>query len=190
MLAASVALWLGLLITLPARSSPWLAAASGLPVLALASWREARRRGVPWRTLVTQTSDWHGLGLVLLYGVATLVSDAHGITTDGTTYFAQLRSLVFDHDLDITREYQILGQPLRPNYVVPIGPTVIWAPLYLIVALVDTNCNPDFVDYVIPGNDDASKSISIITNYMVQAIREGMEERKQVKGEAAAGAEA
>ena len=138
MLAASVALWLGLLITLPARSSPWLAAASGLPVLALASWREARRRGVPWRTLVTQSADWHGLGLVLLYGVATLVSDAHGITTDGATYFAQLRSLVFDHDLDITREYQLLGQPLRPNYVVPIGPTVIWAPLYLIVALVDT----------------------------------------------------
>lgn len=56
--------------------------------------------------------------------------------------------------------------------------------------IVDTNSDPNLVDYAIPGNDDASKSISIITNYMVQAIREGMEERKQVKGEAAAGAEA
>lgn len=138
MLAASVALWLGLLVTLPARSSPWLTAASGLPVLALASWREARRRGVSFAALLRDTGDWHVLGLVLLYGVAALVADAHGITTDGTTYFAQLRSLVFDHDLDITREYQFLGQPLRPNYVVPIGPTLVWAPLYLVVALVDT----------------------------------------------------
>ncbi len=50
--------------------------------------------------------------------------------------------------------------------------------------IVDTNSDPNLVDYAIPGNDDASKSISIITNYMVQAIKEGMEERKQVKGEA------
>lgn len=137
MLAASVALWLGLLLALPARSSPWLVVASGLPVMALASWRAARRRHAPWLAYVRRTADLHGLALVLLYGLGTLVADAHGITTDGVTYFAQLRSLVFDRDLDVAREFGVLGQPPRPNHVVPIGPTLLWAPLYLLVTLGD-----------------------------------------------------
>ncbi len=49
--------------------------------------------------------------------------------------------------------------------------------------IVDTNSNPNDVDFPIPGNDDASKSIAIITNYMVEAIRQGLEERKQAKPE-------
>lgn len=49
--------------------------------------------------------------------------------------------------------------------------------------IVDTNSNPNDVDFAIPGNDDASKSIAIITNYMVDAIRQGLEERKQAKPE-------
>lgn len=49
--------------------------------------------------------------------------------------------------------------------------------------IVDTNSDPNQVDYPIPANDDASKSIIVITNYMVQAIRQGLEERKQAKGE-------
>ena len=46
-------------------------------------------------------------------------------------------------------------------------------------ALVDTNSDPNQVDFPIPANDDASKSVAIITNYMVEAIRQGLEERKQ-----------
>lgn len=46
-------------------------------------------------------------------------------------------------------------------------------------ALVDTNSDPNQVDFPIPANDDASKSVSIITNYVVEAIRQGLEERKQ-----------
>ncbi|MBP8238787.1 MAG: 30S ribosomal protein S2 [Saprospiraceae bacterium] len=49
--------------------------------------------------------------------------------------------------------------------------------------IVDTNSNPNDVDFAIPGNDDASKSIAIITNYMVNAIRQGLDERKQAKPE-------
>ncbi|MEY4108313.1 MAG: hypothetical protein RL181_2655 [Bacteroidota bacterium] len=49
--------------------------------------------------------------------------------------------------------------------------------------IVDTNADPNRVDFPIPGNDDASKSIRIITEYMVQAIREGLEERKSIKPE-------
>jgi small subunit ribosomal protein S2 len=49
--------------------------------------------------------------------------------------------------------------------------------------IVDTNSDPNQVDYAIPGNDDASKSIKIIVDYMVQAINEGLEERKNLKAE-------
>jgi small subunit ribosomal protein S2 len=51
------------------------------------------------------------------------------------------------------------------------------------IAMVDTNCNPGLVDFPIPANDDASKSIQIITNMMVSAIKEGLEERKAAKSE-------
>ncbi len=44
--------------------------------------------------------------------------------------------------------------------------------------IVDTNSDPNKVDFAIPGNDDATKSISIIVNYMVAAILEGMQERE------------
>lgn len=49
--------------------------------------------------------------------------------------------------------------------------------------MVDTNSDPNQVDFAIPANDDASKSIAIITNYLTAAIREGLEERKQLKGD-------
>jgi small subunit ribosomal protein S2 len=45
--------------------------------------------------------------------------------------------------------------------------------------MVDTNCDPNLVDFAIPSNDDASRSIAIITNYLVEAIKEGLSERKQ-----------
>ena len=49
-------------------------------------------------------------------------------------------------------------------------------------AIVDTNCNPDLIDFPIPANDDASKSISVILKSMVDAIQEGINERKMEKG--------
>ena len=52
-----------------------------------------------------------------------------------------------------------------------------------VFAIVDTNSNPDSVDYVIPGNDDAFKSIAIITSYIGQAIEEALVERKKNKEE-------
>ncbi|MEX0968437.1 MAG: 30S ribosomal protein S2 [Bacteroidia bacterium] len=47
--------------------------------------------------------------------------------------------------------------------------------------MVDTNSNPNLVDFAIPANDDASKSIALITRYMTDAIAEGLEERKKTK---------
>jgi len=45
-------------------------------------------------------------------------------------------------------------------------------------AIVDTNSNPNLVDFPIPANDDASKSISLIVSKMIEAIEEGLTERK------------
>ncbi len=47
-----------------------------------------------------------------------------------------------------------------------------------IFAIVDTNSNPENIDFVIPANDDASQSIKLITKIMTDAIKEGLQERK------------
>ena len=49
--------------------------------------------------------------------------------------------------------------------------------------LVDTNCDPNKVDFAIPANDDATKSIAILTNYLTAAIAEGLAERQAAKDE-------
>ncbi len=50
-------------------------------------------------------------------------------------------------------------------------------------AMVDTNSDPTKVDFAIPANDDATKSIAIIVNYLTAAIMEGLQERSQNKEE-------
>ena len=53
-----------------------------------------------------------------------------------------------------------------------------------VFAMVDTNSDPTNIDYVIPANDDASKSIEIVLNTICAAIGEGLEERKVEKADA------
>lgn len=53
-----------------------------------------------------------------------------------------------------------------------------------VFAIVDTNSNPELVDFPIPANDDASKSISLIINAVGKAIEEGLSERKVDKEDA------
>lgn len=52
-----------------------------------------------------------------------------------------------------------------------------------VFGMVDTNSDPNKVDFAIPANDDATKSIAIITNYIVAAIAEGLAERQASKDE-------
>jgi small subunit ribosomal protein S2 len=49
--------------------------------------------------------------------------------------------------------------------------------------IVDTNCDPNKVDFAVPANDDATKSIAIVTNYIAAAIAEGLAERQAAKDE-------
>ncbi|UYM04423.1 30S ribosomal protein S2 [Solicola gregarius] len=59
-----------------------------------------------------------------------------------------------------------------------------------IIAILDTNCDPDDVDYPIPGNDDAIRSVTLLTRVVADGVGEGLIERGTAKsGEAPAGAE-
>ena len=49
--------------------------------------------------------------------------------------------------------------------------------------MVDTNCDPNKIDFAIPANDDATKSIAIVLNYLTAAISEGLQERQANKDE-------
>jgi small subunit ribosomal protein S2 len=55
-----------------------------------------------------------------------------------------------------------------------------------VVAILDTNCDPDEVDYKIPGNDDAIRSVALLTRVVADAVAEGLMARagsKQAEGE-------
>ncbi|MCB0696717.1 MAG: 30S ribosomal protein S2 [Chitinophagaceae bacterium] len=71
--------------------------------------------------------------------------------------------------VDITHEHIAMAEAKR------LGITTF--------AMVDTNSDPTKVDFAIPANDDATKSIAIITQYLTAAIMEGLEERANSKDE-------
>ncbi|RMF70508.1 MAG: 30S ribosomal protein S2, partial [Calditrichaeota bacterium] len=54
-----------------------------------------------------------------------------------------------------------------------------------IIAMVDTNCDPDPIDYPIPANDDAFKAINLVTHAIADAVLEGMATKAPAEGEAA-----
>jgi small subunit ribosomal protein S2 len=74
--------------------------------------------------------------------------------------------------VDISKEHIAVAEAKRLNI-----PTF---------AIVDTNSNPNFVDYAIPANDDASTSVAYIVELMCKAINEGLGERKMDKEATAA----
>ncbi|HCU72344.1 MAG TPA: 30S ribosomal protein S2 [Chloroflexi bacterium] len=55
-----------------------------------------------------------------------------------------------------------------------------------VVAIVDTNCDPDVIDYAIPGNDDAIRSIRAVTTLVADSILAGREEYEKIEAERAA----
>ncbi len=58
-----------------------------------------------------------------------------------------------------------------------------------VIAIVDTNCDPDEVDYVIPGNDDAIRSVSLVTRIIADALAEGRQEGREAMVTRATGPE-
>jgi small subunit ribosomal protein S2 len=51
------------------------------------------------------------------------------------------------------------------------------------VAVVDTNCDPDIIDYIIPGNDDAIRAIKLFVGSIAEACLEGAASRKDERAE-------
>ncbi len=58
-----------------------------------------------------------------------------------------------------------------------------------VFAIVDTNSDPSNIDFVIPANDDAAKAVEMIVGFVTDAIKEGLDERKVEKADAAAAEE-
>ena len=69
--------------------------------------------------------------------------------------------------VDVSKEYIAVNEARKLN--IPV------------IGMVDTNSDPNVIDFVIPANDDASKSINLITDIMCQAIEQGLSERKVEK---------
>jgi small subunit ribosomal protein S2 len=58
-----------------------------------------------------------------------------------------------------------------------------------IVAIVDTNCDPDEIDYIIPGNDDAIRAVRLIAGKMADAVLEGRQGEQESDEDIEEGAE-
>jgi len=86
---------------------------------------------------------------------------------DGVETMAKLPGALFV--VDIKKESIAVKEALRLN--IPI------------FAIVDTNCDPDPIDYVIPANDDASRAIEIITKVMADAVIEGNAKSKELRAQ-------
>ena len=56
-----------------------------------------------------------------------------------------------------------------------------------VVAILDTNCDPDEVDYPIPGNDDAIRSVTLLTRVVADAVAEGLSAASQANGDEGSG---
>ncbi len=89
---------------------------------------------------------------------------------DGVETLSKMPGAIFI--VDIKKESIAIREALRLNI-----------PLF---AIVDTNCDPDPIDYIIPGNDDASRAIEIISKVLADAIIEGNEKSKELRANEAA----
>ncbi len=89
---------------------------------------------------------------------------------DGVETMKRMPNAIFV--IDIKKESISINEALRLN--IPI------------FAIVDTNCNPDPVDFIVPSNDDAARAIELITKTMSDAILEGLQKYNEVKAEKAA----
>jgi small subunit ribosomal protein S2 len=89
---------------------------------------------------------------------------------DGVETMKRMPNAIFI--VDIKKESIAINEALRLN--IPI------------FAIVDTNCNPDPVDYIVPSNDDAARAIELITKTMSDSIIEGSQKYNEVKAEKAA----
>ena len=89
---------------------------------------------------------------------------------DGVEFMTQMPGALFI--VDVKKESIAVNEAKRLN--IPV------------FAIVDTNCDPDLVDHIIPANDDAGRSIELIVGVMTNAVTDGQAKAQELKAEKAA----
>jgi len=104
---------------------PWQTVAALLTVAAL--WAVLRARGARFRDAL----PWLALAAIL---IPTYLDHSRNVESDGIHYYSYLRSVLFDRDLDLRNDYQLLGwaNPSQRN-VLPVGAPILWSPLVLLI---------------------------------------------------------
>jgi hypothetical protein len=106
---------------------PWQWLAAAATVGALAAWLRSRGAGLreAWPTL-----------LLAAFLVPTYVDHSRDMESDGIHYYSYLRSLLFDGDLDLRNDYELLGWANTAHRnVLPVGAPILWTPFVLVVHL-------------------------------------------------------
>ncbi len=130
----------------------------------LTNWRTIRQR-INTLNILEQRRDRGEFEFLTKREALTLTREIEKLNfrLGGIRQMQSLPSLLFV--VDVRREYTAVREANILN--IPV------------IALVDTNCDPDPIDYVIPSNDDAIRAIKLITSVMADAVLEGMALRKE-----------
>ena len=181
-------------------------AKSGRKILFVATKKQARdivSKGAESVGMPHVTERWLGGMMTNFATIRRSVKKMHNIErmlADGS-----LESVTKKERLMLTREYaklnKVMGGISNMNRIPSAVFIVDIAHEHIAIAeshklglrtfgIVDSNSDPNQVDYPIPGNDDASKSIEVLVNYIIDAVKEGLGERKQHKAEKDAAASA
>ena len=150
--------------------------------------REARRCGMPyvnyrwlggtmtnWRTISERIRTLEQLEKRRAQGEFELLTKKEGLLLEREIAKLQLR-LGGIRDMKKIPNLLIVVDPEREDTAVREA-NILNIP---VLALADTNCNPDVIDYILPGNDDAMRAIRLIVSALADAVLEG----KMLRGKA------
>ncbi|MEZ5316037.1 MAG: glycosyltransferase family 39 protein [Vicinamibacterales bacterium] len=129
-------------------------ALAALPVAGLALWAAAAR---PWRRATVTV-----LAALFASGLALQLHFGARLQSDGFYYYAYLRSIAFDHDVNFLNDYAMLGQTDKPQLFEPtatghahsawtIGPAIVWSPFFAVGHLAATRLAAGGADVAVDG---------------------------------------
>ena len=112
-------------------------------------------------------------------GLASQAKKASRVAAEGMAYATVIDGVGVVVEVNCETDFVANGEPFN-NFVKGVA---------AVVAIADTNCDPDEIDYPIPGNDDAIRAIKLISSVMANAMiegKQGEETEEKAEGEAQA----